>query len=115
MIGRPKGSRNKSTKDIKLLAAPYGPEAIGVLAKLMHEGETHSVRVNAARELLDRGFGRASQPIEHSGQVDVAMTLDRLIERRREQELAMRVPALGVSPGSPVATAAGLLSGERPN
>jgi hypothetical protein len=91
LAGRPKGSRNKSSKDIKVLAAPYGPEAVSVLAQIMHEGETHSVRVAAARELLDRGFGKASQPIEHSGHLDVAMTLDRVITEMREREQSMRV------------------------
>lgn len=88
--GRPKGALTKAKADIKALASPYGPEAVAVLVKIMHEGETHSVRLAAANALLDRGFGKASQPIEHSGHLDVAMTLDRVITEMREREMSMR-------------------------
>jgi hypothetical protein len=83
--GRKKGSLNKVTKDIKLLSRPYTAEAVETLASVMRIGETHAVRVAAAKELLDRAWGKSSQPVEHSGNVDIAMTLDRVISAARER------------------------------
>lgn len=60
--GRPKGSRNKVTKEIAELAQPYGPEAIATLARLL-KSKQPGAQVAAARELLDRAYGRAPQAI----------------------------------------------------
>ena len=62
-IGRPKGALNKATADIKAIAQPYAPEAIETLRKIMRTSQTDAARVAAARELLDRGFGRAPQTV----------------------------------------------------
>lgn len=61
--GRAKGVPNKATRDIKALAAPYAPEALETLAKIMRTGESEQARVAASRELLDRGFGKAAQAV----------------------------------------------------
>lgn len=65
--GRQKGSLNKATRDIKALAQPYGPEALETLVEIMRKGETDAVRKGAADSLLDRGFGKPAQAMEHSG------------------------------------------------
>ena len=65
--GRPKGSPNKATRPLKALAQKHGPEAIKTLLELMREGETHSVRVAAARELLDRGYGNPATVVAGDG------------------------------------------------
>lgn len=59
--GRPKGSFNKATADVKALAGKYGPDAIKELARLMREAESEAAQVAACRELLDRAYGKASQ------------------------------------------------------
>src|SRR5262245_7890914 len=64
--GRKKGTPNKVTAEIKELAQKYGPEAIAELARLATKAESEAARVAAIRELLDRGYGRAVQPIEGS-------------------------------------------------
>ena len=64
--GRKKGTANKVTAEIKELAQKYGPEAIAELASLATKAETEAARVAAIKELLDRGYGRAVQPIEGS-------------------------------------------------
>lgn len=62
--GRPRGALNKATADIKRIAQDHGGEAIRVLATIMSEaGEPAAARVAAARELLDRGYGRVPQAI----------------------------------------------------
>ena len=64
--GRTPGTLNKATKDIKALAAPYGEQAVSELARIMTASESDAARIAAAKELLDRGFGKAKQPIDHS-------------------------------------------------
>lgn len=66
--GRTAGTPNKATKDIKALAAPYGEQAVGELARIMLTSESDPARIAAAKELLDRGFGKAKQPIDHSSE-----------------------------------------------
>lgn len=65
--GRVKGARNKATAKIKDLAQPYGAEALDVLATIMRDVEvSENARVSAAKELLDRAFGKAPQA--HTGE-----------------------------------------------
>lgn len=49
------------TADFRTLAQDYGQQAIEKLAKLMADGESKQVQIAAARELLDRGYGKATQ------------------------------------------------------
>lgn len=61
--GRPKGSRNKATRDIQELARPYAPEALKTLALIMRKGESEQARVKAADTLLSRGYGTPHQTV----------------------------------------------------
>lgn len=68
--GRPKGSKNKSTvaRDagrawMEAQARTYTDEALAVLAAIMREGTSEPARIAAARELLDRGHGKAPQAL----------------------------------------------------
>jgi hypothetical protein len=65
--GRPKGSVNKATADVRALAGKYGPDAIKELARLATQAESEAARVSAIKELLDRGYGKSVQAVEHSG------------------------------------------------
>ena len=62
--GRPKGSRNKVTADIKALAQKSGPKVIKELLRLATKATNEGTRVAAAKELLDRGYGRAQTGID---------------------------------------------------
>jgi hypothetical protein len=42
----------------------YGPAAIEELIRLATNAESEAARVAACREILDRAYGRATQPIE---------------------------------------------------
>jgi hypothetical protein len=64
--GRPKGMRNKATREIKMLAQKYGPDIIKRLAKIA-KSEDHKDQIRAMEVLLDRGYGKATQAHEHSG------------------------------------------------
>lgn len=60
--GRPKGSKNKAVADIRALAQSYGPDAVDRLYEIMNNNDAPPAsQVAAARELLDRGFGKATQ------------------------------------------------------
>lgn len=66
--GRPKGSLNKATADVRVLAQEYGPRVIKVLVDIATSDEQPpAARVSAAKELLDRGYGKSLQAVEHSG------------------------------------------------
>jgi len=69
--GRKRGIPNKATRELKELAQPYASEAIQTLREIMEHGGTEAARVAAARELLDRGYGR---PAGSGTQVSVTAT-----------------------------------------
>lgn len=69
--GRKAGVPNKATRELKEIARQYAPEAFQTLREIMEHGKTEAARVAAAREVLDRGYGR---PIGSGTQVNVTAT-----------------------------------------
>lgn len=65
--GRPKGALNKVTKDIKALAGKHTPEALKTLVSIMKSSSSDQARVAAAKELLDRAYGKSPQAITGEG------------------------------------------------
>jgi hypothetical protein len=65
--GRQKGTPNKITADVRALAQEYGEDAIRELATILTTSENHSARISAAKELLDRGYGKSMQAVELTG------------------------------------------------
>ena len=61
--GRKKGQLNKSTKEVKALAQKHGATAIRTLAKLMVSADSDAAKIAACKELLDRAYGKSTQPI----------------------------------------------------
>ena len=61
--GRPKGALNKANAEIKATAQKYGSRALKRLVHLMDNAENQGTQVAAAKELLDRGFGRPAQVV----------------------------------------------------
>lgn len=62
--GRPKGALNKATQDIKAAARIHGPKALEVLSRLMLEAESETAQIAAAKEILDRAYGKATQNVD---------------------------------------------------
>ncbi len=61
----------KTPSDIRSLARSHTESAIAVLAGIMNEAQApHAARVAAANSLLDRGWGKPTQPL--SGDPDGA-------------------------------------------
>lgn len=69
--GRKKGTPNKITAEIKALAQVHAATAIRELARLALKAESEAARVAAIKELLDRGYGKPAQEIQHSGEIGV--------------------------------------------
>jgi hypothetical protein len=63
--GRPPGKPNQLTFEMKKEAAKYGEEVLKALVDVLRCEETPpNVLVAAAKELLDRGFGKPAQEID---------------------------------------------------
>lgn len=74
--GRAKGTPNKITAEVRSLAQAFGERAVMVLAGIMEsEAEPAAARISAAREILDRAYGKAPQPIEGPGLENAADAL----------------------------------------
>jgi enoyl-[acyl-carrier-protein] reductase (NADH) len=62
--GRKPGTPNKVTADVRALAQQYGADAISILHCIAKSIDTPAAaRVSACKELLDRGYGKAPQPM----------------------------------------------------
>ena len=68
--GRPKGGRSAATKQqqatISELAKAHAVSAIESLAQIAVSGESESARVSAANALLDRGYWKPVQGVDHT-------------------------------------------------
>ena len=66
--GRPKLTTEQKAQEFELIQAcrSKSPDAIVVIAQLMHRADRDSVRL-AASLIVERGWGKAMQAIEHSG------------------------------------------------
>lgn len=84
--GRPQGQRSRATvvvaasgpiANLSEAARTYTAEALAALVTVMADGRSSgSARATAAVALLDRGWGRAPQLVEHSGQVEVVSEIE---------------------------------------
>jgi predicted ArsR family transcriptional regulator len=73
--GRPKGSLNKATADIKAAAQAYTEDALATLAQIMKAGESEAARVAAANSILDRGFGKPRQSMDLDATTDMTVEI----------------------------------------
>ena len=69
--GRPKGARNKVLVDIKNACQMHGEAMVAELVRLAGAAESESARVAAAKEVLDRGYGKAQQGVTVDGNVSL--------------------------------------------
>jgi hypothetical protein len=62
------GGRPKALREVEELARQETPAAMQTLATIHRDKKApYSARVMAANALLDRGWGKARQALEHSG------------------------------------------------
>lgn len=69
--GRPKGSRDAATKEhlatLTELAREHTDIALNALVQVASNGVSENAKVSAAIAILDRGYGKPVQSLEHSG------------------------------------------------
>lgn len=58
------GGRPKLPEELKEAFKALAPRALEVLADVMNNGVRDSDKVKAAEVILDRGYGKATQPID---------------------------------------------------
>ena len=78
--GRRRGTPNKVAASIKELCQKAGPELVAELLRLAKHGKQEMTRVAAARELLDRAYGKPKQTVDGEVFVGVSLQLKQLLE-----------------------------------
>lgn len=100
--GRPKRpatvEAHQIAVDVKAAARSHTTAAIQTLVDAMQsERASWAARVAAANALLDRGWGKASQALEHAGAVEVVKTNRLDISTLKDDELDALEKALRVT------------------
>ena len=62
--GRPEGSKNKATIELREAAQAYTEAALKTLHEVCIKGQSEAARVAAACALLDRGHGKPKQHVD---------------------------------------------------
>lgn len=71
----------KTPTEIRSLARAHTETAINTLVGIMNQPEApHAARVSAANSILDRGWGKAAQPIEGTDNpIELVHKIERVI------------------------------------
>jgi hypothetical protein len=78
------GGQPKGLADVREFARQYTATAINCLAHIAEKGKTEMAQIAASTALLDRAWGRPTQPI--AGDDDMAPVGQSLEEQQREKE-----------------------------
>lgn len=67
--GNPGGRPKRTAEELDLIAAckDRTPAALAVIESIMMKGENERNRLAAAQAIIERGYGKAVQPVEASG------------------------------------------------
>jgi hypothetical protein len=84
-------------EDIRALARQHTEAAVNTLVSIAEDGKQESARVAAATALLDRGWGRPTQPI--SGDDQMPPIGFEAIAREREERAAQAVALIDATFG----------------
>lgn len=67
--GRPKGKVNEAKRKLASMAQEHAEEALQALVAIATNPEEQAgARVSAATAILDRGYGKPHQSMEHTGE-----------------------------------------------
>jgi Family of unknown function (DUF5681) len=70
------GGRPKITSELRRLARKHTTAAIKKLADIMEKGESEQACIMAANAILDRGWGKPTQPIAGDDDAPPVMVID---------------------------------------
>lgn len=77
--------RGQSPKTFKRMAQKAAPEAIGYLLSVVKDSRQQTKdRIAAAKELLDRGFGKALQEVNTNSNNTIRVVLDTSLKKLAE-------------------------------
>lgn len=90
--GRPKGAVDRATIEQKAtleeLARAHTETAINVLVQVAQASESDAARVSAAGLILDRGYGKARQAVEHTGKDGGPITTQEISDTESARRVA---------------------------
>ena len=96
--GRKRGTPNKMTAELKEIAQKEAPTLVKELIRLATKAESEAVRVAAIKEMFDRGFGKATQPIEGSMTYGVSEQLSELFRSNAGNTLGAEIARRALPP-----------------
>ncbi len=77
--------RKKDPPNVRSLARVHTALSINTLAGVARSGESEAARVSAAAQLLDRGWGRAPQPVTgEDGEGNIEITIRHILGERKK-------------------------------
>jgi hypothetical protein len=79
------------TRELKEICRREAPTLVKELIRLATSAESEAVRVAAIKEMFDRGFGRATQPIEGTMTYGVSEQLAELFKENASATLGSEV------------------------
>lgn len=71
----------KTPTDIRSLARSHTEEAINCLVGVIRNGTSEPARVAASNSILDRGWGKAAQPVIGGEEDDAPIKLETIIRK----------------------------------
>ena len=81
----------KPAKDLRSLARTHTENAVQALAGIMLNGTNEGARVSAAGLLLERGWGKAAQPITGEDGGEITIVIRRLMDEDAAKTIEGRV------------------------
>ncbi len=88
------GGRPKIAGLVREAAQRACPEAVEELVRLMHHSDDDRVRVAAARELLDRGVGRADRASQEAASASLTAALEAIAANQARHAAALAGPVI---------------------
>lgn len=91
--GPPKGKSNNPTGrppltqadiDLRNACKERTPAALAVIESIMMEGENERNKLQAAQFIIERAYGKAIQPQEVSGQLEIKQIIRRIIDPKND-------------------------------
>lgn len=64
--GRKKGEVSQAKRQLADMAKDHAEQALQVLVNIALSGESEAARVSAANAILDRGYGKPMQGVDHT-------------------------------------------------
>jgi hypothetical protein len=86
--GRQKGTPNKRTPEMVLLARQYGPEVLAKFINLLRKSDDEDIVLRAGQEILNRGFGRPPTAVALTGPQGEPLDFTRLDDGQLQRLLA---------------------------